>query len=77
MHGDKNLVYKQHMQRVFSHFLLGAKGCVSTVSYCSTYLILIDEGSMTDYIYAYELSFVVYNVSENLLFGDFSMWTNA
>ena len=72
MHGDKNLVYKQNMQRVLSHFLLGAKGCVSTISDCSTYQIPI-----TDYIYAYELSFVVYKVSENQLFGDFGMWKNA
>ena len=53
----QKVMYQKNLLLVLNHFLLRAKGCASALSDCSSYQILMIMSLITDYLYAYQVSF--------------------
>ena len=51
-------MYQKTMPLVLYHFLLKAKGCVCALSDCSFYPISMVMSLISDYLYAYQGSFL-------------------
>ena len=53
----QKVMYQKNLLLVLNHFLLRAKGCASALSDCSSYQMLMIMSLITDYLYAYQVSF--------------------
>ena len=73
-------MYQKSMPLVLYHFLLKAKGCVCALSDCSFYPISMVMSLISDYLYAYQGSFLwsdhSKNVSNQLSDVDFDVCTS-
>ena len=58
LHDHEKLMYQKTMPLVLNHFLLKAKGCVCALSDCSSYKISMVMSLISDYLYAYQGSFL-------------------
>ena len=58
LHEHEKLMYQKTMPLVLNHFLLKAKGCVCALSDCSSYKISMVMSLISDYLYAYQGSFL-------------------